>query len=128
MLRSQITQISRSRRSVSAVGYASARLISSSAIRLNDGGKPQSPLKVFFDTFKAEVKKSSELKDNIKALQDETGRVADSDAFKKAKEAFDKAQQGSSAAGKIVKGAADAVGDVAYKAWESPVGKGLEPR
>mmetsp|Transcript_6399 Transcript_6399/g.8000 ORF Transcript_6399/g.8000 Transcript_6399/m.8000 type:complete len:429 (-) Transcript_6399:50-1336(-) len=87
--------------------------------------RPQSPLKVFFDTFKSEVKKSSELKENIKALQDETGRVADSEAFRKAKEAFDKAQKGSTAAGKVAKKTADVVGGAAYKAWESPVGKGV---
>lgn len=82
-------------------------------------------MKVFFDTFRAEVKKSSELKENIKALQDETGRVADSEAFRKAKEAFDKAQKGSSAAGKVVKKTADVVGGAAVKAWDSPVGKGV---
>lgn len=87
--------------------------------------KAKSPLEVFFQTFRDEVKKSSELKDNIKALQDETGRVAESEAFKKAKEAYDKAQKGSSAAGKMAKKTAEAVGDVAHKAWESPVGKGV---
>lgn len=87
--------------------------------------KPQSPLEVFFKTFRSEIQKSAELKENIKALQDETGRVAELDAFKRAKEAYDKAQKGSSAAGKVVKGAADAVGGAAYKAWESPVAKGV---
>lgn len=99
------------------------RTFHSSQVFFND--KPQSPLKVFFDTFKAEVKKSSELKDNIKALQDQSGRVADSEAFRKAKEAFDKAQKGSSAAGKVAKKTADAVGGAAVKAWDSPVGKGV---
>ncbi|KAK6198092.1 uncharacterized protein RJT21DRAFT_122958 [Scheffersomyces amazonensis] len=86
---------------------------------------PQSPLKVFFDTFKAEVKKSNELKENIKALQDESGRVADSEAFRKAKEAYEKAQQGTSAAGKVIQKSAEVVGDAAVKAWESPVGQGV---
>lgn len=80
-----------------------------------------SPLKVFFDTFKQEVKKSSELKENIKALQDESGRMAESEAFKRAKEAYARAQKGRSAAGKAVKKTADVVGGAAYKAWESPV-------
>lgn len=93
--------------------------------QINHSDQPQSPLKVFFDTFKAEVKKSNELKENIKALQDETGRVAESEAFKKAKEAYDKAQKGSSAAGKVVKKTADVVGGAAVKAWDSPVGKGV---
>jgi import inner membrane translocase subunit TIM44 len=88
-------------------------------------GRPQSPLKVFFDTFKSEVKKSSELKENIKALQDETGRLGESEAFKKAKEAYDKAQKGSSAAGKVASKAAENIGEAAYKAWESDIGKGV---
>lgn len=97
------------------------RAFSVSASRAN--GK--SPLEVFFKTFRDEVKKSNELKDNIKALQDETGRVAESDAFKRAKEAYDRAQKGSTAAGKMAKKTAEAVGDVAHKAWESPVGRGV---
>lgn len=95
----------------------------SSILRNKNLGK--SPLEVFFNTFRDEVKKSSELKDNIKALQDETGRVAESEAFKRAKEAYDRAQKGSSAAGKAAKKTAEAVGGAAYKAWESPVGKGV---
>lgn len=102
----------------------SKRFLTTSSILSNEN-KGKSPLEVFFQTFKQEVKKSSELKENIKALQDETGRVADSEAFKKAKEAYDKAQKGSSAAGKVVKKTAEAVGGVAHKAWESPVGKGV---
>lgn len=95
---------------------------------INFNDKPplsDSPLKVFFDTFKTEVKKSNELKENIKALQDESGRMAESEAFKRAKEAYAKAQLGSTAAGKVLKKGAETVGDAAYKAWESPVGKGV---
>ncbi|PVH14428.1 uncharacterized protein CXQ87_002562 [Candidozyma duobushaemuli] len=103
---------------------AGFRHFSVSAVAANQN-QGKSPLEVFFNTFKTEIKKSSELKDNIKALQDETGRVAESDAFKKAKEAYDRAQKGSSAAGKMAKKTATAVGGAAYKAWESPVGKGV---
>ncbi|KAK6458673.1 inner membrane translocase component [Scheffersomyces xylosifermentans] len=85
----------------------------------------QSPLKVFLDTFKKEVKKSSELKENIKALQDESGRVAESEAFKRAREAYESAQKGTNAAGKVIKSTADVVGGAAVKAWDSPVGKGV---
>lgn len=95
---------------------------------INFNDKPplsDSPLKVFFDTFKTEVKKSNELKENIKALQDESGRMAESEAFKRAKEVYAKAQLGSTAAGKVLKKGAETVGDAAYKAWESPVGKGV---
>ncbi|ODQ80060.1 hypothetical protein BABINDRAFT_161697 [Babjeviella inositovora NRRL Y-12698] len=84
---------------------------------------PKSPLQVFYETFKTEVKKSNELKDSMKALSDETGRMAESDSFKKAKEAYDKAQQGRSAAGEVLKKTGEAVGSAAVKAWESPVGK-----
>ncbi|EDK41229.1 hypothetical protein PGUG_05327 [Meyerozyma guilliermondii ATCC 6260] len=112
-----------SQRAPIRLGIPAIRTFQSSTRAYDD--KPQSPLKVFFDTFKSEVKKSSELQQNIKALQDETGRVADSDAFKKAKEAFDKAQKGSSAAGKVARKTAEAVGEVAVKAWDSPVGKGV---
>lgn len=100
------------------------RLLHSSSVLFNER-PPSSPMKVFFDTFRQEVKKSAELKENIKALQDESGRMAESEAFKRAKEAYAKAQKGSSAAGVVVKKTAGAVGDVAQKAWESPVGKGV---
>lgn len=99
-----------------------ARLLHSSSTAFN---KQKSPLEVFFQTFKSEIKKSNELKENIKALQDETGRVAESDAFKKAKEAYDRAQKGSSTAGKVAKQAANAVGGTVYKAWDSDIGKGV---
>ncbi|MCH0630055.1 TIM44-like domain-containing protein [Kocuria palustris] len=85
----------------------------------------QSPLKVFLDTFKKEVKASNELKENIKALQDESGRMAESEAFKRAKEAYDRSQKGASAVGKVAIKTAETVGDVAVKAWDSPVGKGV---
>lgn len=116
MLRQSILK---SVRSVSAT-----RSFTASALCAN-APKGKSPMQVFFETFRDEVKNSSELKNDIKALQDETGRVAESEAFKKAKEAYDKAQKGSSAAGKIAKQTATAVGDVAHKAWESPVGRGV---
>lgn len=98
------------------------RLFHGSSLLLN---KPQSPLEVFFKTFKSEIQKSNELKENIKALQDETGRVAESEAFKKAKEAYDKAQKGSSTAGKVAKKAAGAVGETVHAAWDSNIGKGV---
>lgn len=104
--------------------FVAKRAFGVSAQRMNEN-KGKSPIEVFFLTFKNEVKKSNELKENIKALQDETGRVAESEAFKRAKEAYDKAQKGSSAAGKMAKKTAVAVGDVAHKAWESPVGRGV---
>lgn len=84
----------------------------------------KTPLQVFFDTFKQEWEKSSELKEDIKALQDATGKMGESDAFKRAKEAYDKAQKGSSFVGKTLKQTGEKLGDVAEAAWESEVGKG----
>ncbi|GME97084.1 unnamed protein product [[Candida] boidinii] len=49
--------------------------------------------------------------------------MGESEAFQRAKEAYQNAQKGS---GQVVKGiqkTAEVVGDVAHKAWESPVGQ-----
>lgn len=43
-----------------------------------------SPFKVFMDTIKEQMSKNKE----VKTLQDETGRMNDSEALKKAKEMF----------------------------------------
>lgn len=130
MLRSSIIKHNHKLISATRVNATTAPLLTRSFhySKVNFNDKPpsgESPMKVFFDTFKQEVKKSNELKENIKALQDESGRVAESEAFKKAKEAYAKAQLGTSAAGKVVKKTAETVGDVAVKAWDSPVGKGV---
>lgn len=97
------------------------RLFTSSAVWRE--ANPNSPLKVFMNTFRQEWNKSQELKDNIKALQDETGRLAENESFKKLQEAFDKAQKSRSAASKAFVKTAGVVGDAAVKAWDSPVGK-----
>lgn len=47
-----------------------------------------SPFKVFMDTVKEQMSKNKE----VKTLQDETGRLNDSEALKKAKELFEKAR------------------------------------
>lgn len=123
----------------------SKRNFSQSSSRLNDKKKEQqeqkkstssdqddanldkTPFQVFLDTFKNEWRKSEELQSNIKALQDETGRMAESPAFKKAKEALEKAQEGTSTAtsatSETLKKASEVVGKVAHKTWESPVVK-----
>ncbi|ODV86778.1 hypothetical protein CANARDRAFT_27168 [[Candida] arabinofermentans NRRL YB-2248] len=89
------------------------------------GFAQKSPYQVFVDTFKNEWKKSNELTQQIKELQSATGEMGESEAFKKAKEAYDKAQKSSGAVAKGVKKTAEVVGDVAVKAWDSPVGKGV---
>ena len=92
-----------------------------SSILLNNGQR--SPIQVFRDTFKNEWKKSQELQDNIKTLQDASGRLGESDAYKKAKEAYAKAQKGSTIVGKTLKKTGETVEDIAVKAWDSDIGK-----
>lgn len=90
----------------------------------DDDNIDKTPFQVFMDTFKKEWQKSDELQSNIKALQDETGRMAESAAYKKAKEALEKAQEGtSSATSATLKKASETVGKAAHTAWESPVVK-----
>jgi len=52
----------------------------------------KSPFQVFVDTFKSELSKSRELQESVKALQDESGRIGDSEALRRAKEAYAKAK------------------------------------
>ena len=52
----------------------------------------KSPLQVFLDTFKSELAKSRELQESVKALQDESGKIGDSEALRRAKEAYAKAR------------------------------------
>ncbi|QOU22371.1 hypothetical protein BRETT_002550 [Brettanomyces bruxellensis] len=91
----------------------------------SSAGYPQSPMKVFVDTFRKEWKKSTELNDQIKQLKSATDEMGDSEAFKKAREAYLKAQKQSGTIAKTAAKAAEAVGGAAAKAWDSPVGKGV---
>jgi hypothetical protein len=52
----------------------------------------KSPFQVFVDTFKSELAKSRELQETVKALQDESGRIGDSEALRRAKDAYAKAR------------------------------------
>lgn len=120
-------------RSSGAVSSKFAASLVHSQIQSFHNGKPlqagseKTPFQVFVDTFKTEWSKSKELQEGIKALQDETGRMSESEAFKKAKEALSKAKEGTSAAssvtGKTIRKAGQVVGDAAAQAWESPVVK-----
>jgi hypothetical protein len=65
--------------------------------REDTSGRPppdpnKSPFQVFVDTFKSELAKSQELQETVKALQDESGRIGDSEALRRAKEAYSKAR------------------------------------
>lgn len=87
---------------------------------------PRSPLQVFMNTFQKEWKKSQELTDQIKQLKSATDEMGESEAFKRAKQAYDSAQKGSGALAQGVQKTAEVVGDVAQKAWESPVGQAVK--
>lgn len=91
-----------------------------SSAYLNNG---RSPIQIFRDTFKKEWEKSQDLQDNIKTLQDASGRLGDSEAYKKAREAYLKAQKGSTIVGKTLKKTGETVEDLAVKAWDSDIGK-----
>jgi hypothetical protein len=52
----------------------------------------KSPFQVFVDTFRSELSKSRELQETVKALQDESGKIGDSEALRRAKEAYAKAR------------------------------------
>lgn len=106
----------------SLVFSTQARFISSSSVRY----APKSPMQVFAETFRKEWKKNTELTDQIKQLKSATDELGDSEAFKRAKTAFDAAQKGSGKLSEGVQKTAKVVGDVAYKAWESPVGQAVK--
>lgn len=79
----------------------------------------KTPFQVFINTFRTELKKSKELQTNIKALQDETGRLSESTAFKRAKEALEKSREARSATSKGFHKAGEAVGTAASATWNS---------
>ncbi|EPX75118.1 TIM23 translocase complex subunit Tim44 [Schizosaccharomyces octosporus yFS286] len=93
------------------------RSLQTSASNRNAG--PQSPIKVFMDTFRSELKKSQDFQNSVKALQDSSGNLGESDAFKRARDAYSKARQGTSVASKTIGKAGSALGSGAHKAWES---------
>lgn len=51
-----------------------------------------SPVTKFFETINEEIKKNKELQQNVKLLQDQAGQLSESDALRKAKEAYIKAK------------------------------------
>jgi mitochondrial import inner membrane translocase subunit TIM44 len=52
----------------------------------------KSPFQVFVDTLKTELAKNKEFQESVKALQDESGKIGDSEALRRAKEAYSKAR------------------------------------
>ena len=53
---------------------------------------PKSPFAAFVEVLKEELKKNRELRENVKQLQGDVDRLQDSEAMKKAKEAYERAR------------------------------------
>jgi import inner membrane translocase subunit TIM44 len=92
------------------------------ALRLHNA-PPKSPLQVFTETFRQEWKKSKELQDGIKALSDETGKLGESDAFKRARDAYQHAQKHTTVLGRTIKDTGEVIEKVAVDVWDSKAGK-----
>lgn len=64
------------------------------------------------------------MQDNIKTLQDASGRLGESEAYKKAREAYLKASKGSQTiVGKTLQKTGETVEELATKAWDSDIAK-----
>ncbi|KAG4306304.1 hypothetical protein PORY_000292 [Pneumocystis oryctolagi] len=88
-----------------------------------DRGNYKDPIHVFIDTFKSELKKSKEFQESIKALQDKSGKLGESEAYKKAKEAYQVAKERADAAGNLSNKTLKKIGQIMEKSvitiWES---------
>ncbi|CCF55700.1 hypothetical protein KAFR_0A02640 [Kazachstania africana CBS 2517] len=115
----------------SRVGVSGKPYYLKSAIQLvslhtsrNLGQQQRTPLQIFRETFKKEWEKSAELQGSIKELQDASGKISESEAYKKARDAYLKAHRGSSTIlDKTLKKTGDTLEDIATKAWESEISK-----
>ncbi|KAI9208171.1 uncharacterized protein BJ171DRAFT_490426 [Polychytrium aggregatum] len=75
-----------------------------------DGGEPVSFFSAFARSVKRQIEENRDLQQNVKLLSDETNKVADSEAVKRAKEAMAK---GSKVVGAVAAGTAQAIHTVA---------------
>ncbi|KAI9274504.1 hypothetical protein BDA99DRAFT_497717 [Phascolomyces articulosus] len=78
-----------------------------------------SPFKVFMDTIKDQIKKDKELQQGVKSLQDESGKLNESEALKKAKEMYEKAKLQQSEQSERLKEASEKFSKAAGKVSES---------
>ncbi|KAF3932317.1 hypothetical protein ABW19_dt0207911 [Dactylella cylindrospora] len=87
----------------------------------------KSPFQVFMDTLRDEFKKSKEWEESTKAIADQAQQFTESDAVRKAREAYEKSSKvagaATSATGETLKKAAGAIGKGAAWTWETPVVK-----
>ncbi|KAH9852120.1 mitochondria import inner membrane translocase TIM44 subunit [Lenzites betulinus] len=67
-----------------------------SSARRHNNEAPKSPFQTFVDVLKDELRKNRELQDNVKQLQGDVEKFQDSEAMKRAKEAYERARLTSS--------------------------------
>ncbi|KAK6335490.1 protein translocase subunit [Orbilia brochopaga] len=87
----------------------------------------KSPFAVFMDTLRSEFQKSKEWNESTKAIADQAQSFTESDAVRRAREAYEKSSKvagaATSATGETIKKAAGAIGKGAQWTWETPVMK-----
>ncbi|KTW26992.1 hypothetical protein T552_02483 [Pneumocystis carinii B80] len=95
-----------------------------SVLRFQDDKRGyKNPFHVFIDTFKSELEKSKEFQESVKALQDKSGKLGESETYKKAVEAYNIAKKSADVAGNIsnqtLRKAGQIIGDSVVATWES---------
>ena len=63
-----------------------------SSSRRQNNEPPKSPFQTFVDVLKEELRKNRELQDNVKQLQGDVEKFQDSEAMKRAREAYERAR------------------------------------
>ena len=114
------------------------RIHAGQALRSGVPRRNKSFIAAFVESVRQQVKQNKELQSNVKRLQAEAGKVADSDALKKAKEVYEKARsdvnQQKSAGSEKLKAHAETISrvagnvgstvrDAADRVAKSPVGR-----
>lgn len=69
---------------------AVARTFASTSHRRSDA--PKSPFQTFVEVLRDEIKKNRELQDNVKQLQGDVDKLQDSEAMKRARDAYERAR------------------------------------
>ncbi|KAJ1967335.1 protein translocase subunit [Dimargaris xerosporica] len=82
-----------------------------SATRLGADQEFRSPVRIFIDSVKRQVKDNKEFSENVKLLQDEKSKLAESEAMKRAKEALEKANKQRSAQSERLRQTASKLGE-----------------
>lgn len=77
-------------RANNALSVSAGALFHSSARRHNE--LPKSPFQTFVDVLKDELRKNREFAENVKQLQGDVDKFQDSEAMKKAKDAYERAR------------------------------------